>query len=168
MFSAIKSRINSDEGQSTVEAAFAIPILMVLMLLILQPAIVLYDYTVLKSASAEACRLLTTSDGSGSGSDDYVRRRLSAIPQVDIFHMHSSGCSYEIELAGSETSEEVNVTISTKLKPLPLLDVGMSLANLVDDGGCLKVEATSSLPTQPDWVWASSNGRSPQDWVSEL
>lgn len=171
MCSAIERMIvrkaREDAGQSTVEAAFALPILMVLILLMLQPAIVLYDYVVLKSAAAEGCRLLATSAG-GDENDDYMRRRLSAIPQHDLFHVHTGECSYQIEMDGDESSQEVSVTLSTKLKPLPLLDIGMKLSGLTDEDGCLKVEASSTMPTQADWVWTSASGASPAEWVRSL
>ena len=35
--------LREESGQSTVEAAFALPVLMVLFLLLLQPGIILYD-----------------------------------------------------------------------------------------------------------------------------
>lgn len=164
--SSVISVIGHDAGQATVEAAFAIPVLMVLILLLLQPGIVLYDYIVLQGAAAEGCRLLATSDGAGSVQDDYVRRRLSAIPQMDLFHVHSQGCSYKIDLVGDETSSEVGVEISTKLKPVPLIDIGMSLLGVTDTDGCLTVKAKSTMPTQPDWVWES--GGVPEEWVRDL
>ncbi len=50
-----------ERGQGTVEAAFVLPVLLGLVLFLLQPGIVLYDRVVMKSAAAEACRLLAIS-----------------------------------------------------------------------------------------------------------
>lgn len=164
----IKAKLQDKCGQSTVEAAFALPILMVLILMMLQPAICLYDHIVMRGAAAEGCRLLTTSPVSASTNEDYIRRRLSAIPDVDIFHVHSGGCSYEIEMLGDEGSSEVSVKISNRIKPLPLLDLVMSLGNVLSAGGDLMIEAEVSMPTQPKWAASSSEGSSPKDWVSNL
>ncbi len=45
-----------EDGQATVEAAFALPVLFLLVLLLVQPGIVLYDRMVMASAAAEGCR----------------------------------------------------------------------------------------------------------------
>lgn len=151
-------------AQATVEAAFAIPILMILILLLLQPGIVLYDRIVMHGAAEEGCRLLATSDGSGQSNEDYIRRRLSAVPQVDIFHIHSGGCSWNIELDGDEGQDEVSVRISNELKPLPLLDSAMALAGLLNGNGNLEIEVSASQKTQPDWVDSAAEGRDPDSW----
>ena len=52
-------RANDERGQGTVEAALVIPVLFVLLLLLLQPGIVLYDRMVMRGAAAEACRPLS-------------------------------------------------------------------------------------------------------------
>ena len=44
------------------EAAFALPIALLLVLLLVQPGILLYDRIVMQGAAAEACRLLATTD----------------------------------------------------------------------------------------------------------
>lgn len=159
-----KSVICSQSGQSTIEAAFAIPIVMLLTLLLLQPGIVLYDRIVMKNAASDACRLLASSDGSNDIDDDYVRRRLSAIPQVDIFHVHSEECSYEITLEGNETSDRVSVHIANALKPLPLVDVFMGVGGFTDAGGNMVIDVEESMDCQSEWVSASSSGKSPSEW----
>lgn len=162
----LKRVAREDRGQATVEAAFALPILMVLVLILLQPGIILYDRIVMHGAAAEACRLLTTSSPSSAQSnDDYIRRRLSAIPQIDQFHVHSGGCTWKIETTGNEASGEVSVRISTEVRPLPLLDMGMVLAGLTNAHGNLLVEVNASAQTQPEWIAASSEGTDPSGWV---
>ena len=49
-----------NRGQGSVEAAIAIPVMFLLLLLLIQPGIVLYDRLVMGNAAAEACRLLAT------------------------------------------------------------------------------------------------------------
>lgn len=161
------SKLTSEIAQGTVEAAFALPVLMILLLLLLQPGIVLYDRIVMQSAAAEGCRLMTTaSSADASNCDDFIRRRLSAIPQIDQFHVHSSGCSWQIDLSGDEASGNVSVKITNKLKPLPLLDAGSALLGIVDAQGCLKIEVESTQKTQPDWLLSSTEGAgTPASWV---
>lgn len=156
-------------GQATVEAAFVLPILMLLFLMMLQPAICLYDHIVMRGAAAEGCRLLTTASADASSTnEDYIRRRLSAIPDIPIFHIHSGECSYEIEMTGNEASEQVSVRITNEVKPLPLLDIAMSLASALNDGGNLELEVEVVSATQPSWAASSGEGDMPKDWVNVL
>lgn len=147
----------STRGQATIEAAFALPILMLLILLLLQPGVILYDRIVMQGAAAEGCRLLATADDSSAGkSEDYIRRRLSAIPQVDFFHVHSSGCSWQISLSGNENAPSASVKISTEIKPLPLIGLGAGFLGATNANGNLVIEVEASSATQPSWYWQSS------------
>ena len=101
-----------NRGQGTVEAAVAIPVVFLLLLLLLQPGIVLYDRLVMGNAAAEGCRLLATSTGDMGGScEAFIRHRLAAVPQHDCFHVHHGDCSWKIELLGDETAQTVTVRI---------------------------------------------------------
>ena len=149
-----RQRVWLVQGQATIEAAFALPILMLLILLLLQPSVMLYDRIVMQGAAAEGCRLLATSADPGSKvCEDYVRRRLSAIPQMDFFHVHSGGCTWQIELSGGEDSASSTVRISTEVKPLPLIGLGAGLLGLTGANGNLTIEVEASAPTQPFWYW---------------
>lgn len=141
----MRSFINS--GQGTIEAAFLLPIILMLILLLIQPAIILYDYCVMKSAAAEACRTLATSSSTDEV-EEFVRRRLAAIPQAEVFHRHDGGCSYSIELNGTGLSE-TSVVIKNYLQPLPLVDLG---AKLLNGGGDIEIVAKSAQANQPGWV----------------
>ena len=153
-------------GQSTVEAAFALPVLVVLVLLLVQPAIVLYDRIVMQGAAAEGCRLLATASGSGAGAcEEFVRRRLGAVPELDQFHVHSSGCSWLIELSGDEGSDTTSVRISTDVRPLPLIGGAMELFGMTDAAGNITVAVESQQRAQPDWIGNAAEGRNPADWV---
>lgn len=167
LFARARRYAEDTSAQGTVEAAFALPVLMILFLLLLQPGIILYDRIAMQSAASEGCRLLTTaSSADRSQCEDFIRRRLSAIPQIDQFHFHSSGCSWKIEFDGDETSEEVAVKITNQLKPLPLLDAGATLLGLVDGHGLLDIEVESRQKTQPVWLASATEGaRSPSEWV---
>ena len=165
--SAFLRKIGCGRGQSTVEAAFFIPVLLGCVLLLVQPGILLYDRMVMYNAAAEGCRVLATSADSSSSSicAQYVKRRLGAIPQQDCFHVHSSGCSYSVSLEGSRSSSQVAVEVSTKVKPLPLIDFAAKSLRLTDADGLLTVKVKVEESTQPAWVRASSAGSDPASWV---
>lgn len=153
-------------GQSTVEAAFALPVLMLLALMLLQPGIVLYDRVVMQGAAAEGCRLIATSGDAGSqANEDFVRRRLGAIPQLDQFHVHSGGCTWRIEFSGGEGHSLAGVRLATELKPLPLLDFGMTMLGMTNASGNLTIEVESEQQMQPGWIEGSAEGSDPSGWV---
>jgi hypothetical protein len=162
-------RINN-KGQSTVEAAFLLPVLLLLFLMLLQPGICLYNLMVMENAAAEGCRLLATRTVQGNFSDDkyegYIKRRLAAIPPVEVFHIRSGSKGWELELKGDENSSEVSVQVTNRLKPLPLLSWGTSLLGQTDSEGNLVQKVEVTLPTQPAWVWENSSG-GPTDWTTQ-
>jgi hypothetical protein len=169
-FPVISNRLSSQKGQATVEAVIMIPLLFLLLLMLIQPAILLYNRQVMQNAAAESCRLLSTRSDVASYSGDkyegYVKRRLASIPPVDIFHAHTGSDTWDIELSGGEMSSEVTVRITNKLKPLPLLDLGARALNLTDGNGYLTQTVEVAMPTQPEWVWANSSG-GPADWAGQ-
>ncbi len=156
----------TERGQSTVEAAFALPVLVLLVLLLLQPGIILYDRVVMQGAASEACRLLATTSGGDAGlAEDFVRRRLGAIPQLDQFHVHSEGCSWVIELTGDEASNVASARLATEVRPLPLMDGALALLGLTNGQGNLVVQVESQQQVQPDWVDEAVEGRDPSNWT---
>jgi hypothetical protein len=145
-------KIKETRAQSTVEAAFMIPVILILILLLLQPSIILYDFIVMKSAASEGCRLIATNSGLDSKNvDDFIRRRLSAIPQADIFHIHNGSCSYEIEFNGGESEKSSSVVIKNSIKPLPLIGGALELMGATEDGD-LTICASEEMSVQPSWV----------------
>ena len=161
----------AEAGQGTVEAAFALPVLMLLALLLIQPGIVLYDRMVMQAAAAEGCRLLATStDSLGNmrqACESFVLHRLGSVPEQDFFHVHEGpqGCTWQVSLSGDETSPTVEVRIVNRLRPLPLLDGAATLLGLVDEHGFLSVEASASAPAQPDWAADAFSRTRPEDLV---
>lgn len=159
----------NDKGQGTVEAAFTLPVLFMVVLLLIQPGIVLYDRLVMQAAAAEGCRLLVTKEGVHGSMDGaceaFVRHRLAAIPQHECFHVHEGGCSWDIKFFGDESADEVSVTIEGKLRPLPLLDIVSASVGATDDRGYLTIRVSASVQSQPAWVGDAPIGRSPSGWV---
>ncbi len=160
------ARIMRDErGQATVEAAVALPVMLCLVLLLVQPGIILYDRIVMAGAAAEGCRLLTTTaEEDVSLCEEFVMRRLGAVPQQDLFHIHDPACSWSVELEGCEESEEVAVSITTEAKPVPLIGLGAGLLGLTNDAGNIVVRVDARCATQPSWVQLAS-GHDPEGWV---
>lgn len=167
----MRTRIHERGGQATVEAAFVIPVIFLLLLLLLQPGILLYDRMVMNAAAAEACRMLVTrSAASGVDAGAYeesVRRHLGAIPQQENFHVHEGGCSWRIEFSGDEHSSEVSTRISGRVKLLPLLDAGGVLLGLGDGDGNIELSVVASSPTQDAWVTRNDLGMNPASWVGK-
>lgn len=162
-------RLADKRGQGTIEAAVVIPVLFLLMLMLLQPGIVLYDKLVMANAAAEGCRLLATATDVDGGMHDsceaFVRHRLAAIPQHDCFHVHGGSCSWVIELSGNESSDTVRVRIANEVKPLPLFDAGSRLLGIANANGNLVIEASAEMPTQPSWAFSSPAGSDPSSWI---
>ncbi|MCI8469592.1 MAG: pilus assembly protein [Eggerthellaceae bacterium] len=158
-----------EEGQATVEAAFALPVLCLLALLLAQPGILLYDRLVMEAAAAEGCRLLATrSDAMGDAQEqceNYVLRHLGSVPPVDCFHVHGDACTWKVDLDGDERSEQVRVTVSTEVRPLPLLDAGAALLGLVNERGNLVLSVERSARPRPAWVGQAGAGDDPAQWI---
>lgn len=153
MFLHFKNKLFDMKGQATVEAAFLVPVLMCVLLLMLEPGIVLYDRIVMNSAVVEGARLLSTQkDGDTKLVEDYIKRRLGAIPSVDIFHVHRGGCSYEITCSGNSHTSTVSVTLKNKIKALPLLDISLRAFGGISDDGQFEIEVASTLQTQNSWA----------------
>lgn len=161
----------AESGQGTVEAAFALPVLMTLLLMLIQPGIVLYDRMVMQAAAAEGCRLLATSTGSLGAMDEaceaFIRHRLGSVPQQECFHVHegSNGCSWKIRFDGDESSQTVEVRIENELRPLPLLDAAAALLDLVNEDGHLVIEASATASVQPEWAQGTFASNAPEDLV---
>ena len=155
----------SDAGQATVEAAFLLPAVFVVLLLLAQPAIVLYDRMVMEGAAAQGLRMLSTrgADAADRGFESVIESQLAAIPQVDIFHR--GGREWDISLSGNEGSGEVSVTIANKVAPLPLLGAPLYLAGLLDGDGNIAIEVSVEGSTLPGWALEQEGG--PEQWVSQ-
>lgn len=163
-----KRRISADwRGQATVEGAFLIPVIFLMLMLLIQPGILLYDRVVMQSAASEGCRLIATRmPGDSSGAyEGYVLRRLGSIPQQENFHVHEEGCSWEVTLEGDEGSELVSVRIRNQVAPLPFFDFGARAMGLVNESGNYVQEVNASMHSKSPWVVANKKGMDPDAWV---
>jgi hypothetical protein len=149
--------LRSIRGQATVEAALLLPLTMLLILVLCQPAILLYNRVVMENAAAEGCRILSGDSGNlnhiGEKNEGFVIRRLSAIPAVDIFHVGTSAQDWDVSLDGGGFGDLVSVRIVNRVRPLPLLGWGAQLLGQTDADGYLAQTVEVWLPSQPNWVF---------------
>jgi hypothetical protein len=161
-----KRKIVSSKGQATVESAFLLPVVFLLFLILCQPVILLYNRMVMSNAAAEGCRLLATQTSTASGAyaadayKRYIERRLASIPPVSLFHIHEEECSYQIELSGDENSAVTKVSISNKLRLLPLIGLGAQLLGVCEAGGIYEQRVEVQVDARPDWLVDT-----PEDWL---
>ena len=150
---------SEDSGQASVEAALLLPVLMVCLALLVQPMCLLYTRCVMQSAVAEGCRLLATATGDtdDAACEQYVRRRLSAVPQADVFLTGD----WQVELQGNAESDEVGVQIVGHARPLPLVGVVAALLGPTDQAGNVELKVSVTRCARPGWV---EGGYS--DWTS--
>lgn len=150
-------------GQASVEAALLLPVAMVLLALLLQPAFVLYTRAVMQQAAAEGARVLATREASGATSEEacrgYVLRRLGAVPHAAAFHVGGEE-GWEVSVNGDSSAGEVSVEVAGRLRPLPLLGISAQLMGEADgDEVVLRVSVTER--TRPGWLEGGYD-----DWVS--
>ena len=157
------SLFTKNKAQATVEAAFIIPVFFLGLLLLIQPAILLYDKIIMESAAAEACRTFASNMNSEGYVKDLVTRRLGAIPQQDNFHIHSAGCSYKVECLRLGENR-VGVKVTNELKPLPLLDFTSGLIGATNGNGNFEISVQRELQTQSTWVSKSNAGDDQSQW----
>lgn len=163
-----KKEGKEEAGQASVEAAFLIPIVLLALLLLIQPAIVLYTYMVMQGAAAESCRIVATEsvlEQNAEAVEKYTMRRLSSVPQQDNFHVHEPTCTWKVTHTGNEASSEVSVTITNELKPLPLFDFGLEALGLLNEHGNYQLSASHHLQTKTAWVANNALGSTPKRWV---
>ncbi|MGN0075945.1 MAG: TadE family protein [Parafannyhessea sp.] len=142
----------SDDGQATVEAAVMLPSLMLTLALLVQPACIFFTRTVMRSAAAEGVRVVSTDyDGDLGDCREFVLRRLSAVPDVPLFHVGGRE-DWSVNLA--RRGNRASVEIVGHVRPLPLLGVALSAFSEHDgDGLVLRVSVTETV--RPSWLRGS-------------
>lgn len=79
------------KAQASIEAALCLPLIMLLFMLLLQPAVLLYMRSMMERAATQTARVIATR-GSNTVVNDaalraYAVRRLSSVPHAAIFHV---------------------------------------------------------------------------------
>lgn len=154
-------RFCSESGQGTIEAAVMLPVLFVVFGLFIQPTILLYDKAVMSAAASEGCRLVATSTASETAVRGYVRRRLGAVPKLNVFHVGGDE-GWKVSWTGPNKRGKVTVTIVNKAQPLPLFGVVAGLGNSITKKGYVKQTVKASASSRP--VWSYENGE-PEGWI---
>lgn len=149
---------SSESGQSTVEAAVLLPIFFVVLGMLVQPSILLYNRCIMNAAAAEGCRLVATSTGDDASVRAYLERRLASIPKIDVFH---EGDLWEI--GWSKNASQATVTISNHAKPLPLFGIIAAFANVRAEDNCIEQRIEVSSVSLPAWAGALESG--PSGWI---
>lgn len=153
-------------GQATVEAAVSLPLMFLLVLMLTQPAILLYDRMIMENAAWEGARLLATGGaGDKKACVAFVKRRLGAVPQMDWFHVHGSKCTWNIQCTGDAAAEEASVAIRHEVRALPLINVGGAVLGVLNERGCYEMEVTAATTTHAPWATSSLDGANPADIV---
>ena len=158
-------RFFSDQrGQATVEAAFLIPVFLLVLGLLLQPALLLYTHCVMNAAAAEGCRMLETNAADTASAQAYIVRRLAAIPNADVFHCGGEA-GWRVKVKGSGSPGGVRVKIVNRARPLPLFGIAAGLAAQRDKKGRVKQQVVVKSRLWPSW--AAKSGADPSGLAGE-
>lgn len=136
--------------------------------MLIQPAILLYTYMVMQGAAAETCRIVSTEtllEQNAEAVEEYAKRRLSAVPQQESFHVHDPSCTWKVTYTGNDATSEVTVSIANEMKPLPLFDFGLEALGVLNDEGNIQLIVSHHLQTKSDWVKENELGTSPEQWI---
>ena len=150
------------------EAAITIPALLLALLLLIQPGILLYTYLIMQSAAAETCRIVATESLLEKNMDavtNYAKRKLSAVPQQENFHVHDPLCTWDIYYEGDETTPGALVRITTEVKPLPFFDFGMAALGLLNENGNFTLKVVHETTSRSQWVQQNPIGSDPNQWI---
>ncbi|MGI6230054.1 MAG: TadE/TadG family type IV pilus assembly protein [Tractidigestivibacter sp.] len=145
-------------GQATVEAAALIPVMMVVLALLMQPAMLLYTRSVMSGAAAEAARLASTAsvDERDELCRSYVLRRLEAVPSVSCFH---AGGKEDWQVSTSVSGSSIRIEIVGHVRPLPLMGaLAQAFSERDEQGIVLRVSCEREM--RADWVKGGYD-----DWV---
>ena len=145
---------SDSRGQASVEAAFLLPVLMLVLGMLLQPACLLYTRMVMAQAAAETARVLVTSPGAQDAARTFCLNRLSAVPEMSLFHV---GSQDDWEIVLMENAGEVSVSIRGHARPLPVFGALSSLV-LQHDGQGIVLSVTYAQRLRPSWLGGDADG----------
>lgn len=152
-------RFSSESGQSTVEAAFLLPALFMLLGIFIQPTLLLYNQCIMNAAAAEGCRLVATNTNSDASTRAFIERRLSGIPSLAAFHV---GATWEIDWANDDGTGAY-VSIVNHAQPLPLFGITAGLAGKLGTDGHIEQRAEARSSSIPSWTL--EQGYAPSAWI---
>lgn len=141
-------------GQSSIEAALLLPMVMFCCAFLLQPACVLYTRSIMRSAAAETARAAAVPPTGAKEEwyEAYAKRRLKAVPEASCFHVGGSD-DWEVEVDGMG-SHVVSVGIRGHVRPLPLLGIVVAAFGEQDGEGIL-LDVEVGERVRPEWLTGS-------------
>ncbi len=149
-------------AQATVEAAFLLPVFLLVLLLALQPVCLLYTRSVMESAAAETARLMVTGDASDEEAHRaFAMRRLAAVPDVSIFHA-GGPLAWDVELGYAGGGGTARVSIEGAVTPLPVIGAFAGTFGERDAHGDVLLRVEVERAGGPSWLegdyetWISS------------
>lgn len=152
---------HGETAQVAVEAAFLLPVLFALVLLMVQPVCVLYTRSVMESAAAATARLaITGGDGDADGHEAFALRRLAAVPDLDIFHA-GGPLAWDVDVKYAGKGGSVRVSIEGAVRPLPLIGALSSRFGEVNDHGDVVLRVETAYRGRPSWLEGSY-----ETWIS--
>lgn len=146
-------------GQASVEAASLLPILLLMLCLLLQPACLLYPRIMMCYAAGDVGRMAATVLLGGVGShtqehlEELVRTRLSGVLPTSIFHVGGAQ-DWDVKVSIQEWGEsgEAHICIGHRIKPLPLFSPLLGALGALDGEGNLYQEISTTVRLQPIWA----------------
>lgn len=128
-----------------------LPTFLVLILLALQPVCLLYTRAVMESAASQTARLMITAEGDQDAYRAFALRRLSAVPDVSIFHA-GGPLSWDISCTPAESGSSVEVSIVGYVTPLPVLGAFARAFGNVNAQGDVQLEVRVAYEGRPAWL----------------
>ncbi|MCL2438231.1 MAG: hypothetical protein FWE48_00420 [Coriobacteriia bacterium] len=115
--------LKREDGQALVELPYVIVLSCVLILLTLQPAVFLYTQMALGQIASGIGRIVATEDANPTGSKEiliraYASDKLEGLPRGKAFRIPGT---LRIDVAGDARSDQIEVVVSVKQEPLPLI-----------------------------------------------
>ena len=129
-----------------------LPVFLTLLLLTLQPVCLLYTRAVMEQAAASTARLMVTAQEDEEAYRAFALRRLSAVPDLAIFHA-GGPLSWEIELVrAGDTGGVVSVAIEGAVRPLPVLGAFVSAFGQTNAHGDVEMRVEVAYEGRPTWL----------------
>lgn len=129
-----------------------LPVFLTLLLLALQPVCLLYTRAVMEQSAAATARLMVTGEGDDEAYRAFALRRLSAVPDLAIFHA-GGPLSWEIDLGrAAETGGAVSVAIEGAVRPLPVLGAFVVAAGETNAQGDMRLRVEVTYEGRPAWL----------------
>lgn len=128
-----------------------LPTFLTLILLALQPVCLLYTRAVMESAAAETARLMTTTTAEDDDLKEFTRP--PACRSAQRFDLSCRrALSWDIELGRAGAGGVSAVSVSGKVKPLPVIGAFARAMGGTAEGGYVELKVDVSYQSRPEWL----------------